>query len=174
MRIGALVSFEAHDGDVAVDGGAPLLAEAPRHRGRSRCSRARSSTGRARLLEDDGAVGTRPLDVAAADEDAAAAREIEPGGHAQQRRLAATRGSHHGDELAVGDGEAHLVDGDRLAEAAAHALEDDVAHAGAEPRAMRASAARSATSMRKPTMPIAIIPDMTIGVARLLCPCTMR
>ena len=64
-------------------------------------------------------------DVAAAQQDAAAARLLEARDHAQRRRLAAARGAEHREELALVDLEGDVVDGDDVVEALRHRLEDD-------------------------------------------------
>ena len=50
-------------------------------------------------------------DVGAVDRDPALGDLLEPGDHAQERRLAAAGGADEDDELAVLDLEAHVVDG---------------------------------------------------------------
>ena len=70
-------------------------------------------------LEDEGDValgGAVEGDVVAAEEDAAGGRQLEPGDHAERRRLAAARRPEHDEELAVGDGEVRVADRDELAE----------------------------------------------------------
>ena len=55
-------------------------------------------------------LGSMSLTSAAVDQDRAAADLLEPGDHAQQRRLAAARRADQDQELAVGDVEADAVD----------------------------------------------------------------
>ena len=65
----------------------------------------------------------------------AAGHALQPGDHAQQRRLPAARRADEHDELAVADGQVDVVDGDDAAgEDLAHALEADAAHRALLPR----------------------------------------
>ncbi len=61
--------------------------------------------------------------ILAVEQDAAAVRQIEAGDHAQQRRLAAAGGPEQREEFAGLDGEAHVVDGGEVAEAARDILD---------------------------------------------------
>ncbi len=71
-------------------------------------------------------VGRVAGDVAIAQEDPAARRELEAADHAQGRRLAAAGRAEQREELASGDVEGHLVDGDDLAEPLGDAVELDL------------------------------------------------
>jgi len=108
---------------------------------------------------------------------------LEPCGHAQAGRLAASRGTDDRDELAVADLEVDVLQRDELlaalAEGAADAVEVDGRHClpvSYSPRrcSMRACSRRSAMSISKPTMPIAIIPAITVEVETAACPLTIR
>ena len=83
-------------------------------------------------LEDhrDVAVPRREIGhVAPADRDRAAGHLLEPGDHAQQRRLPAAGGPDESDELAVRDLERDVVEGDDIAgEDLGDVLEDDLGH----------------------------------------------
>ena len=50
---------------------------------------------------------------------------LEPGDDAQQARLARARGAEEGHQLAGGYGEAHVVDGDEVAELLRHVADFD-------------------------------------------------
>jgi hypothetical protein len=82
-------------------------------------------------LEDEGDVARRGAvegDVLAAEKDTAGCRQLEPGDHAERRRLAAARRSEHDEELAVGDREGRLADGDEIAEGLVQLLDSDLGH----------------------------------------------
>jgi len=64
-------------------------------------------------------------DVGAVQEDPARAREVETGDEAQASGLAGARRTQEGEELAVGDAQIDVVDGDDVAEAARDPLELD-------------------------------------------------
>ena len=74
--------------------------------------------------------------VFALEEDATLVGPLEAGDHAERRRLPATARAEHREELPFADLERHVVDGDRVAEALADALECDsdarVGHGGGE------------------------------------------
>ena len=82
-------------------------------------------------------------DVAPVDQDAAFARRVEPGDHAQRRRLAAARRAEQHDELARGGGEAGPVDGLGGAPVLADGVEAERAH-----RPLRAATGRGAWPAR--------------------------
>ncbi len=68
-------------------------------------------------------------DVAAVDRDGAVRHLLEPGEHAQKRRLAAAGRADEDEELTALDRERDVVDGDDAASVdLAHALEDDPGH----------------------------------------------
>ena len=69
------------------------------------------------------------VDDAVADADLAAGDLLQPGDHAQQRRLAAARGADQHAELAVLDRDVHAVHHRGRAEGLAHAAERDRRHA---------------------------------------------
>ena len=91
---------------------------------------------------------SRSLTTLAVDGDLAAADLLQPGEHAQQRRLAAARRADQHDELAVGDVEADAVDDLDLAEALL-----DVAERRRMPCAVSCAAQLfTAPAVRPPTM----------------------
>jgi hypothetical protein len=61
-------------------------------------------------------------DVVAVEVDAALARVLEAGDHAQRGRLAAAGRAEHGEELAAPDVHHHVVHGHQLAEALCHTV----------------------------------------------------
>jgi len=65
---------------------------------------------------------------AAADRDAPGVVALQPGDHAQGRRLAAARRPEQGDELAVLDGEVDRIDCLHRAEVPADRLQGDAGH----------------------------------------------
>ena len=77
-------------------------------------------------LEDHGdvaPVGRQALDRPAVDADRAARQRLEPGRQPEQRRLPAARRAEHGHELAVGNGERELGEGDDVVEPLGDLLE---------------------------------------------------
>src|SRR5690606_6398816 len=71
------------------------------------------------LLEDEADVALLRLhvgDVLVADEDASAVRDLEPGNHAQHRRLPGARGAEQGSERAFFDAQRHIVDRGEVSE----------------------------------------------------------
>jgi hypothetical protein len=88
--------------------------------------------------------------VASADPDATARRLLEPGDHAQERRLAAARRPDEDEELAVGDLERDVFDRDHITELLGDVFEDDLTHPcspraaayAADPRGQRPGSAQ--------------------------------
>jgi hypothetical protein len=77
------------------------------------------------LLEDHVDVapeGGDPDHVAAVEQDLAGGRFLEAGDHPQGGRLAAARGAQHGEELALGDAQVHLLHGPDVVAAAGEFL----------------------------------------------------
>ena len=66
--------------------------------------------------------------VLAAEQDAARRRQLEPGDHAQRRRLAAARRPEQAEELAVANGEGRVLHGDEIAEGLLQVLDADLGH----------------------------------------------
>jgi hypothetical protein len=71
-----------------------------------------------------------PRDVAVADRDPAAGDVLEPGDHAEQRRLATTGRAHQYEEFAVSDVEGDIVDSDDVAIRFGDVLEPNRSHGG--------------------------------------------
>jgi hypothetical protein len=86
-------------------------------------------------------VGRQRRQVLAVHPDLAAGGLLEAREHAQQRGLAAARGAEQGEDLALPDVQADLVDGDEAVELLAHAVEADVALARPRLPASTAAAA---------------------------------
>lgn len=77
--------------------------------------------------------------VQAVDEDLAAARFLESGEHAQQRRLAATRATKQAKQFAAIDVQRDVINGNEVGEALAYPLDADVGFGcGIVPRSTRA------------------------------------
>ena len=55
-------------------------------------------------------------------------RQLEPGDHAERRRLAAAGRPEHDEELAVGDGEVRILHRDEVGEGLAQVLDADLGH----------------------------------------------
>jgi hypothetical protein len=72
--------------------------------------------------------GRQVGDVLVVEQDPAGRRLDEAGDHAQRRRLAAARRPEQGQELAIGDVDADVVDGCRRAEALRDRVEVDDRH----------------------------------------------
>jgi len=69
---------------------------------------------------DRALVGRHLGHVLAAEQDAARSRLLEPGQHAQQGRFATARTAQQGKNLALGDRQRDLIDGQRLVKALDH------------------------------------------------------
>src|SRR6185295_11384122 len=67
-----------------------------------------------RRLKDDPAIEAGPVDLTAADDDAAARRRDETHRDREHRGLAAARVADEADELALGDGEVEVLDDDGI------------------------------------------------------------
>ena len=73
----------------------------------------------------------------------------EPGQHAQQRRLAAARGAHQGEHLALVDPQIDAVDGGECAEGLVDAFDDDLRlGVGIEPGPVGQSISAASTARR--------------------------
>src|SRR5262249_53922174 len=99
--------------------------------------------------------GVGVVDAAAADLDVAAGDGLEPGDHAQERRLPAAGGADEDGEAAVLDAQVHV--GDHLDDAVglADALELDSGHQRASP--LRASAGRLVEPRRMMSQPSVMV-----------------
>ena len=103
----------------------------------------------------DVAVGGRQVgDVALADVDAAGCRQLQSGDHPERRRLAATGGAEEGDEVALLDGEADLLDRHGLAEGLGDLVEadGDLAHLPAPAKPVGAGPAADRRPRRRSPM----------------------
>ena len=73
-------------------------------------------------------VGRNARHILAVDEQATFGRVLKTGQHAQQRGLAAARGTQQTEGLALVDVEAHLIDGDKITEPLGDALDAHIRH----------------------------------------------
>ena len=72
--------------------------------------------------------GRDVVDDPVADQDPPLGHVLEPGEHPQRRRLAAAGRADEHEQLALGDLEREVVDGDRAVEALRHVVEADPGH----------------------------------------------
>src|SRR5690606_24405963 len=98
-------------------------------------------------------VGRQPRDVAIADPDGAAARLHQPGHHAQDRCLAASRGAEERDELAFLYRQRYVPDDLSLAVALLDTLKREPAHRILKPYQERQAGARTRLSLNASAAP---------------------
>ena len=132
MRIALAEALQAHVFQRRGDPGADVRSASLRHLQRERDVAFDRHVREERIALEHHPHGPAlrgaPGEVLAVQQDAAAVGNIEAGDHAQQRRLAATRGPEQGEKLSGFDADTDIVDCGEIAEAAGDVLDLEQRH----------------------------------------------